>query len=386
MRRIGVLGGTFNPVHKAHLQMAALAREQLALERVLLMVAADPPHKPVDGGVDAGTRLEMTRLAAADCAGVEASGLELERPGKSYTVETLRTLKARCPDAALWLIVGSDMLLDLPRWYRTEEIARLADIACVPRVGQESEDREAARRLEERFGARVLLLPAKAAPCSSTQVRERLFLGLPADALVPMPALLYAYERGLYFPPALRALWEKACGALGPKRRRHSAGAAVAAARLAFDWGADCERARLAALMHDCAKELSPRRLSVLSGDDTDIPAVQHAFAGAVLAKTLYGVEDEAVLRAIRRHCTGERGMSLLDKVVYLADAVEPTRDFAGVDALRSALREGPDAAMRLALGLSEARLKAAPVAGGLHPATLRAIEEFQNTEKEERH
>ena len=106
--KIGILGGTFNPIHKAHMQMARIARDELKLDLVLLMVAADPPHKDVEGHVAAEKRLMMARLAAQDVDGVEASDLEINRPGKSYTADTLEEVSRLYPGAELVLILGSD--------------------------------------------------------------------------------------------------------------------------------------------------------------------------------------------------------------------------------------------------------------------------------------
>ena len=123
--RIGILGGTFNPIHAGHVQMAVAARDALRLDRVLLMVAADPPHKRVAEAVAGAHRLRMAQLAAAGLPRVEASDLELRRTGRSYTVDTLRELHGRYPGASLYWIVGSDMLHDMPTWHRVEEIFRL---------------------------------------------------------------------------------------------------------------------------------------------------------------------------------------------------------------------------------------------------------------------
>ncbi len=382
--KIGVLGGTYNPIHKAHLQMAELARDTLALDRVLLMVAADPPHKTVDAAVDAETRLMMARLGCAGVDRVDACDLELRRGGKSYTVDTLTELHRLRPGDALYLIVGSDMLSDLPLWWQPERIAELAQIAYVPRSGQESGDEAAAERLRRDYGAKVWRLPTAVDAISSTVIRARLMAGRPVDGMMPMAALLYCMERGLYAPGEVKETLEALGGRISGKRLRHSAGCAVAAARLAESWGADPQKARLAAILHDCAKNEPAARLFLLSGDDTEILAVQHAFAGAVLAKMDYGVTDDEVLRAIRRHCTGETNMSLLDKIIYLADVIEPTRSYEGVDELRRRAAEGPDRAMLYALTRSAAYIHKTKKAGGMHPATLRAICYFEERTKEE--
>ncbi len=382
--RIGMLGGTFNPIHNAHVQMALCARDTLALDRLLLMVTADPPHKTVEGQVGSDARLTMARLAAEGIERVEASDRELKRAGKSYTADTLTELSKDYPGASLYLIVGSDMLLDMPRWYAPRRIASLASIAYVPRIGQEAGDRKAAHVLERDFGARTVALEKAPDALSSTQIRERLQKGLPVDGMLPERVLWYCYEKGLYFPEPLPGMIARLKGTLSEKRFHHSIGTMIQAARLAENWGADPAKTRLAALLHDCAKNLDAGAMTAFSDDGSGILAVQHAFAGAALAKSEYGVEDEGILAAIRHHCTGEARMSLMDKIVYLADITEPTRDFPGVEEIRASLARGPDEAMLFALTRSAAILRKMQDAGDIHPATQRAIDYFTNIKKEE--
>ena len=376
--RIGILGGSFNPVHNAHLQMAVCARDALTLDRVLLMVAADPPHKAREGMAEAAERFRMAKLACRGFERIEASARELARPGKSYMADTLRELKECEPSAELYLIVGSDMLRDIPLWHTPERVAALAAVAYVPRIGQEAGDQQAAELLRDSFGARVTALPGCADDISSTRVRERLYAGLPVEDLLPPPVLWHCYTTGLYFPEPLPAIIARLRTALGEKRFLHSAGTAMLAARLSEAWGADPQKARLAAYLHDCAKKLDEREMRELSDDETGIAAVQHAFAGAALARRAYGVQDEEVLGAIYRHCTGEAGMGLLDKIIYLADIAEPTRAYPGVEDVRKSLLDGPDAAMLFALTRSKAIIRKKNKAGGMHPATLRAIAYYQ--------
>ena len=377
--RIGILGGTFNPVHAAHVQMAVAARDALGLDLVLLMVAADPPHKRVAEAVDGARRLRMAELAAADLPRIEASDLELRRPGRSYTFDTLTELHARYPGASFHWIVGSDMLLDLPTWHRVEELFPLCEIVSFPRAGESGEDAAAAERLRRAYGARVRLLPSPVEAISSTQVRACVRDALPTEGAMPEAVAQYVYETGLYLPPDVEALRARLCGALSPRRYRHTMGVVRQAAWLCGRYDADGRtrlRARVAALLHDCAKQLPPARLAVLGGDDTPGAGdVLHAFAGAVLARMAYGVTDDAVLRAIRLHCTGDAGMTLLDMIVYLSDLTEPGRAFDGAQRYRDALAGGPEAAMRPAIAgvLDHLRAQGAPV----HPATLRAARYF---------
>lgn len=373
--RIGILGGTFNPVHNAHVQMARIARDEAALDRVLLVVAADPPHKRVEGEVPAGERYEMVSMAVENEGGVDASDMELKRGGKSYTLFTLQELRAQYPEAELLLIVGSDMLSDLPNWYRPEEVLKLAGVLCVPRIGLNQNDAQTALELGERYGAKVTILSGRADMISSTEVRDRLEAGQSVDGLLPDAVEQACYESGAYFPADVRALQEKCRAALSQARYRHVAGTMRAAAMLSELWHQDPGKARIAALLHDCAKCLDPVTQEVLSGDDAGIPAVHHAFAGAVLAKTEYGVADEEILRAIRLHTTGDEGMTDFDATVYAADLIEPTRVFSCVEVYRERVSLGPDAFMRYALRRVARFIGKTDKA--LHPATRRATEYY---------
>lgn len=374
--RIGILGGTFNPVHSAHVQMARIARDEAALDRVLLMVAADPPHKRVEGEVPAAERLGLVRLALENEEKVFPSDLEIQRGGKSYTLYTLLELQKLYPGAELFLIIGSDTLDDLPNWHKPEEVLKTAGVLCVPRLGMDENDAAAAAALTARYGAQIQLLSAKAGRISSTQVREALESGEPVSNLLPEAVEQAVYESGLYFPPEVRALQQKCRAALSAKRYTHTAGTMRAAAGLAKAWGQNALSARTAALLHDCAKCLDPVTQEVLSGDETGIIPVCHAFAGAVLARTLYGVTDDAVLRAVRLHTTGDRGMTDFDALIYAADLIEPNRTFSGVDDYRARVPLGPDAFMLYALARTCRLIGRKGWAA--HPATERALRYYE--------
>lgn len=379
--KIGILGGTFNPIHNAHIQMACIARDSLSLDRVLLMVAADPPHKVIDGHIPASHRYEMVRLATDGLEGVEPSDLEMRRDGKSYTADTLAILRDANPDAALYLIVGSDMLSDLHTWYHPERIAALADIAAITRHGLDANDAASANQLSELYGARMHMLHGDADMLSSTDVRNRLEASLPVSSMLPPSVERYCYETGLYFPPEIQAMQQQVHAAVNEKRFIHTMGTVRAAIELAGLWHADGQKARIAALLHDCAKCLDAVTLDVLSGDDTGIASVQHAFAGAVVAHNAYGIQEQAILRAIRLHSTGDAFMTTLDKVLYLADLTEPNRNFPAVAELRKNLALGEDRAMLLALKRVQARVMEMCRDGSerdFHPAGTRAIQYFQ--------
>jgi nicotinate-nucleotide adenylyltransferase len=194
--RIGVLGGTFDPVHIGHLSIAVEVRSSLSLDRVLLVVAGAPWQKA--DRVDltpAHDRLAVVRAAVADVPGLEASDLEVERSGPTYTADTLAALSSSSsPGAELFLIVGSDVAGLLDTWVRPDEVRRLATLVVVARPGSGEGPVEDLRR----DGWRVESVEVPALEVSSTDLRQRRCDGRPIDVLVPPAAVRVIEERGLY--------------------------------------------------------------------------------------------------------------------------------------------------------------------------------------------
>jgi len=189
--RLGVFGGTFDPVHVGHLVAAVNVRHVLGLDEVLLVVANEPWQK-VGGRVvtDASDRLAVARAAVGDVPGVEASGIEIERGGLSYTADTLGALAGLHPGADLVLVIGADVASQLDTWERVDEIRALARLAVVTRPGSP------VRTLPEGWPADVVEVPAL--EVSSTDLRARVADGRPLDYLVPEAAMREMRRRGLY--------------------------------------------------------------------------------------------------------------------------------------------------------------------------------------------
>jgi nicotinate-nucleotide adenylyltransferase len=196
--RIGILGGTFNPPHIAHLVCAQEAYLQLELDRVLLMPARIPPHKAVEEEPGAEHRLELCRLAAqGDEERLEVSDLEMNRSGPSYTVDTLEALHSRAPDSELFLIVGGDVAAGLPKWRDPERVLSLAGLAVAKRRGtSQAKVQEALRSL--RGGERSRFFQMPTIGISSTMIRRRVRAGTPIKYLVPDPVASYIQHHQLY--------------------------------------------------------------------------------------------------------------------------------------------------------------------------------------------
>jgi nicotinate-nucleotide adenylyltransferase len=193
--RLGVMGGSFDPPHIAHLAIASEAFHTLGLERVLFVPAAAPPHKGGGERTPAGLRLEMTSLALDDDLRFTASGIEIER-GLVYTADTLRALDTRYAGHELVFIMGSDSLLQLETWHEPQELLSLCSLAVAPRPGDSPEAIAAAAARWGDYQVTVLDVPALAV--SSSDVRARVALRRPIRYLVPHRVEQYIQETGLY--------------------------------------------------------------------------------------------------------------------------------------------------------------------------------------------
>jgi nicotinate-nucleotide adenylyltransferase len=195
--RLGVLGGAFNPPHVGHLLLAQEARWQLELERVLLMVTGEAPHKEIESDPGGEVRLEMATRAAADEEAVEASPLEVEREGPSYAHMTLEQLAEEEPGLELFFLLGADVAASLESWEKPERVLELAKLAVVPRQDIEM---EAVDSTLERLGAadRAEIIQMPLCGVSSTMIRERVRQGRPLRHLVPEGVEELIAERELY--------------------------------------------------------------------------------------------------------------------------------------------------------------------------------------------
>lgn len=339
MRKIGLLGGTFHPVHLGHLRLAEACRKQLQLEEIWFIPAALPPHK--DGQFASyGQRREWLEQALNGTAGYRILDIEQEREGKSYTYDTLRELCSREPDCEFYFLTGADSLEKLDTWYRWEDILDMCHFVATTRPGfggviPDNIAAEAARRKGE-----ILFLEIDALNISSTEIRERVVLGKSLDALIPAEII---DEVKACMEIRIEGYKEILKKRLSVKRYTHSIGVANTAAKLAGMFHGDIQRAFLAGLLHDYAREMSDSELlelamaNHLSGDAVDLlqPSLLHGPVGAWLLRDAGMVDDELVLQAISWHTTGHPEMDQLARIIYIADYIEPNRKFPGVDTLR---------------------------------------------------
>ena len=371
--KIGIYGGSFNPPHLGHLAAAKAAMAALELDRLVFIPAGDPPHKALaPGSPGREQRLEMTRIAADQLlmpASTEVWDTELHREGKSYTADTLEEAARRWPGDELWLLMGTDMFLTLHLWHEPERLLALAGVCAFGRTEADGEAVFAPQRdfLSKTYpGARIATITVPGlVDVSSTRLRELLPRGEGREFL---PEAVYGYilREKLYGTQAdlsrlsLDGLRCVSYSMVYAKRLAHIRGCEEEAARLARRWGADEERMRRAAILHDCTKYFTlQEHLDVcekygiaLCPLERATDKLLHAKSGAALAKHIFGVDD-GIYEAILYHTTARAGMSLEEKILYVADYMEPNRAFPEVGELRRLAYSDLDGAVGMGASLA---------------------------------
>jgi len=372
MERIGIHGGTFNPPHIGHLRAAQKAREALKLDRLILIPDRIAPHKVIPSGSPTPEqRLEMLQIAASAYPGLEVSDLELKREGLSYTYQTVLQLKAMYPEAQLVLLMGTDMFLSFHTWRNPEIILENAALGVFYR-GEKNEIAaiEARKADMEQQGHTVYLVENEVVNISSTQMR-RLLAFRCAGEFLPEGVLDYIRENRLYDTRTdwknlpMEQLEQVVISLLNPKRVAHVLGCRDTAVELAKRWGANETDAARAGILHDITKAIDgPLQLTlceaygkILSDFSRRYPKTLHALTGSMVARRIFG-ENDAVVSAIAHHTTGKADMNLLETIIYVADYMEPNRDFPGVETLRELAFTNIQAALKLGLEMTLEHLK----------------------------
>jgi len=318
--KVGIFGGTFNPPHNTHIRIAEQAKAQLSLDKLIVMPCGVPPHKKCEVSSDA--RLALTKKAFGGIA--EVSDYEINKRGKSYTVETLRHFVSAYPTAEFYLVMGGDSFRNFGSWYCPQEIAALATLAVAERSDCSLE--AAKQDVLQRFNAKTTFLDVTPDAVSSTEIRLRYQFGLDNADLVPAAVDAYVLQHGLY--AECRETSQKLKTYLDDKRFMHTFYVVKRGLELAGD--EDADKTFLACLLHDCAKNIPESdyaKYGFIPPPDMPKPVV-HSFLGARVAAQDFGVTDEDVLSAIAYHTTGCPDMTRLQKIVYVADKTEQTRPY----------------------------------------------------------
>lgn len=326
--KVGIFGGAFDPVHSEHLNIAKVALEELDLDRLLIVPTSDPPHKK---GATASfpDRYEMAKLVFSFDDRIEVSDIETRLPD-GYSTTLVEAIRSEYDGAETVFIMGGDSLRDFLTWHEPETLISMTEFALVRRDGAAYFD-ESLANLTSSYGMRATVLPYNGREISSSVLQAELELnGSSPD--VPAEAMEYIFSHNLYsdyseFLARVRA-------DMSEKTFAHVSRTCLYAMRFRSVLRLTFEEVFLATVLHDIAKH---RPLPEMIG----VPApVVHQYEGAKVAATEYGIADENILSAIRTHTTGDENMTSLQKLVYLADTLEPARDYPGVEELRKAVEE----------------------------------------------
>lgn len=372
MKKIGILGGSFDPIHNGHIHMAIQAKRIMKLEKVIFMPTGTPPHK-LKNYTTPFKRMHMVELAIRNFDDFEASDIEIYKKEYCYTSDTLRILKEQYPDKELVLIVGEDSFAYIDSWHEAEVIFDLASILVVRRGGMDGNVLQVLERVKKKFkNAKIKIADCERLEISSSEIRERILHKRSLEGLVDASVASYISEQQLYKTEQVEILRdfdvEKVKSILGymlkPSRLEHSIGVMKTAMYLARVYDEDVKKAQIAGILHDCAKNFSEeqmieqckKRQIVTDEISLKMPSVLHQYLGADIAEKEFGVTDDEILGAIKYHTTGYPVMTGLEKIVYIADLIEPTRDkhpFDGLKEIREMAEKNLDKTMIMALDAS---------------------------------
>lgn len=357
--RIGILGGAFDPLHTEHVKIIERSLEVLNLERVIVVPSFNPPHKhckitPFED------RVNMLNAYFKDNPRVVIDTIEKELSlSNSYSYVIIKELKKKY-QGELFYIIGGDSMIKFKTWVHPEIISKDINLAVFKREGYVGLE-EAIEHAKLNYGANIYQFDIDLREVSSSECKALLELDLPdKNDIIPEEVENYAKTNGLY--KQFADIVDKLKNSVSPRLFNHCARTALYAVRYANACDVKFENAFIAGLLHDCAKGLP--QIGVYENEPEPII---HQFEGEIRARTEYNVDNEGILRAIKYHTTGYEHIDNLGKLIYCADKLEDSRNYDGIDYLRSELEKGIDYGYRAVLEHNISYLKLQ----GLEPHVL---------------
>lgn len=377
-------GGTFDPIHNEHISICLNAKNQFSIDRVFVLPAGIPPHKKSNKLVALPTdRYNMAKTAFKGEKNITVSDYEVQKKQPCYTVETLKYFSEQFSGDEFFLIIGADSLINFNKWYKYQEILAMCSVIVCGREGVSEKDIiKQIKALQRESPNKILLCDYKGTKISSTALKVFLEFGYDCTSYINSNVLGYIRQNNLYTNYAFYI--EKLKTMLSPKRYIHTVYTVISALRLAEKTGCDYNKTFLAAALHDCTKKLSDKELYDLGFVlTTDVPEpVSHSVSGSFVARTVFNIKDKDILNSIRYHTTGRKKMSLLEKVIYVADCIEFTRDYQGVDMLRKAVEKDFETGFLKCMELTIQQLKANENKEGVSDMTEKAYEYYIENRK----
>ncbi|MBO4523691.1 MAG: nicotinate-nucleotide adenylyltransferase [Ruminococcus sp.] len=395
--RIGIYGGSFNPVHNGHIHLAETAVKEFSLDRLYFVPSKKSPHRSIAEYAPDVDRLEMLRLAAKVNDRLFVSDYEIKSDRVSYTIYTVEHFRKEFPEDELFLLVGSDMLLSFDTWHRFDEILSNVTLCVVSRESGDLPELKKKAQDLSKYG-KIIVSEAPPTEVSSTLVRKKIAKNEDFSCYLDENVVQYIRSVGLYsvrgedilqYNPDDKKKILKA--RLTAKRYTHSLNVAEECRKLAEKYGEDPDKAYFAGLLHDICKELpenEQKDLVLASGytvcrEEMETRSLLHGIAGAYYVKKEFGVEDIDILNSIRFHTVGRAGMSRLEEIVYIGDLVSAERDYKDVEKMRKLAYTDLNSAMLEAFAFS---MKSVIKKGGVIPiCTVEGYNFYTRLLKEEK-
>ncbi|MGI6594036.1 MAG: nicotinate (nicotinamide) nucleotide adenylyltransferase [Christensenellales bacterium] len=343
--KVGVFGGSFDPLHNGHKIIINKSIELLNLDLMVVVPSFNPPHKN-QSATSFNDRYNMLVEEFKDNAKIKIERIEEEMGlERSYTYIVLDILKSFYGDD-IYYIIGADSMIDFSTWKCPQIIASQATLVVIQRVGYLNL-KEAIALAKSKYKANIIELDIKTGDISSSVLRGQLEL-FETDAMKFIPEKIYRYiiTNGLFLN--YKDIIDKLRSNVSIKTYEHSKRTVLFALKYISRLKIPFHKAFLAALLHDCAKEIEGSAENIEQLNTTK--EVYHQFLGYDIAKKIYTIEDEDILNAIKYHTTGRENMSSLEKLVFVADKLEPGRKHKGLDKIREKLDENFSLAFNMLL------------------------------------
>ena len=351
--KIGILGGTFDPVHKAHIEIAKVASSKLKLDKVIFIPNSVPPDKDKTY-ISGEHKLSMLEVAIKGCNNFETDRFEIDNKGPSYLYLTLEYLNKKYPLDELYFLAGADNIPAISGWKNPHLIFKYANIVFITRPRYVL-DLNIVNKLKEKFSGKISFVEFEGVDISSTKIREDFEKLKEVKQHICDDVYSYITDNALYPSEVINKL----SGMLSEKRMIHVKNVAKEAYKLAKHYKENCEKAYYAGLLHDCAKNLDyDYQIELISKfsdyelmeNELSYPKVIHALSGTVVANKIFGVTDKTILDAIRYHTLGNIKMSLFDKIIYIADLISEDRNYKGVEILKEMAYNNIDKAILMSI------------------------------------
>ncbi|MEG1043291.1 MAG: nicotinate (nicotinamide) nucleotide adenylyltransferase [Oscillospiraceae bacterium] len=379
--KIGVFGGSFNPIHIGHIKLATFAKEKLGLDKLIIVPVGNPCHKESSNLIDGKDRINMCKLAFEGYNNIEVCPFEVERTEQSYTSTTIHMLKVQYPDDEFFLIMGSDMFLHFDKWHCYEELKDMVTVCVGARTSDVIDPIvEFSEKLKE-DGCRTIVFNGGIFEVSSTEIRDSFnkhYLEQMSSLIVPIKVIEYIVQNGLYgcdkiaYEYDFEFYSEKVKEMVDEKRYIHSLAVSKRAVYLAQIYGCDTNKAKVAGIVHDICKSMTYDEMlhwikkSDIIWDNATLAqeSILHGIAACEYIKSELRIYNTDITQAVMWHTTGKANMSLFEKLIFVADLTSEDRTYPDFENIRKISEENLDEAVEeiLRFNLKKILEKANPI------------------------